>query len=111
MADDFLIQFTPGPTIDVAPAVLAAREALASAGQDLLAIPDSALEKPWPWRGEEADVRYGLYRLIESLDGAAADVTRSLVESGAGARAECAPDPRSSSPSRTRETPMRSLRR
>jgi uncharacterized damage-inducible protein DinB len=86
MADDFLIRFTRGPTIDVAPAVLAARGALAGAAQDLLAIPDSGLEKPWPWRGEEADVRYGLYRLIESLDGAAADVARSLVESGAGAR-------------------------
>ena len=72
MSDTFLLRHTKGPTIEVAPAVLAARAALAGAAGDLLAIPDSALEKAWPWRGEEADVRYGLYRLLESLDEAAA---------------------------------------
>jgi len=86
MSDTFLLRHTKGPTIAVAPAVLAARAALAGAAGDLLAIPDSALEKPWPWRDEEADLRYGLYRLLESLDEAEAAVARSLDEAGGGAR-------------------------
>jgi hypothetical protein len=80
--DDFLIQRTDGPTWEVAPSVIHARQALARATADLLAVPDNALEKPWPWMpGEEdADVRYGFYRCLESIERAAASAARSLDE-------------------------------
>jgi hypothetical protein len=78
MLDDFLIRHTPGPTLEIAPSVLAARAGLATAARNLLQVPDSALEAGWPWRDETADVRYGLYRPIEAIEEAAADIGRVL---------------------------------
>jgi DinB superfamily len=80
--DDFLLDHTPGPTVPVAAAVLAARSALATATMDLLEIPDSTLEAMWAWRDDEADVRYGLYRAIEAIDEAAAEMARILRDNG-----------------------------
>jgi uncharacterized damage-inducible protein DinB len=80
---DYLSRYGPPPTLAVAPTVLTARAALAEAAADLLAVPDTALERPWPWRDEAADVRYGLYRLIEALEEDGAAVGRALAESGA----------------------------
>ena len=79
---DYLTKHSPGTAIDVAPAVLVARAALAEAATDFLAVPDSALAAAWPWRDEAADVRYGLYRAIEALDEAGAGVARALSEAG-----------------------------
>ena len=45
---------------------------------------DADLEKPWPWRGEDADVRYGLYHALESLMDARAAVRPSLASALAG---------------------------
>jgi hypothetical protein len=59
------------------------RAALAGATADLQAIPDSALETDWPWRDDEADVRYGLYRAIEAIEEAAAQTARILRDTGA----------------------------
>ena len=83
MGDEFLLRHTPDPTVEVAPSVLATRRALAEAATNLLVIRDSALETGWPWRDDEADVRYGLYRAIEAIEEAAADVARILRASGA----------------------------
>ena len=91
MPVSLLIRYTPGPTIEVAPAVLGARSALRDAAADLLGVPDSALEAPWPWRDEEADVRYGFYRLIEALDEAGGAVGRALAEGHASGRSPAAP--------------------
>ena len=42
---------------------------------DLLAVPDAALEQPWMWPGHgEADVRYGLFRILEDLEATAAAI-------------------------------------
>ncbi len=42
---------------------------------DLLTVPDAALERPWDWPGHgEADVRYGLFRILEDLEATAAAV-------------------------------------
>jgi hypothetical protein len=79
---DYLSRHAPGTAIEVAPAIFVARAALAEAATDLLAVPDSALAAPWPWRDESADVRYGLYRLTEALDEAGAAVARAIAESG-----------------------------
>ena len=82
MATDYLSRHSPGSAIEVAPAVLVARAALGEAATDLRSVPDAALEAPWPWRDEAADVRYGLYRPIEALDEAGAAVARALAEAG-----------------------------
>ena len=83
MGDEFLLRHTPGPTLEVAASVLAARRALGEATSNLLAIPDSALESGWSWGDDEADVRYGLYRAIEAIESAGAEVARVLRETGA----------------------------
>jgi hypothetical protein len=82
--DEFLIEHTSGPTWEVSPSVIEVRRALVRATRDLLAIPDSALEKPWPWLpGEEdADVRYAYYRCMEVIEHATANAARSLEEAG-----------------------------
>jgi hypothetical protein len=81
--DAFLLAHTPDPTLPVAAAVLRLRAALAAASRDLLAIPDGALETPWSWRDDEADVRYGLYRAIEALEEATVEAARILRDSAA----------------------------
>jgi len=80
---DYLSRYGPPPTLEVPPTVLTARAALAEAAADLLAVPDGALERAWPWREGAADVRYGLYRQIEALEEDGAAVGRALAESGA----------------------------
>ncbi len=73
-----LLELTPGPTVPLAAAMEQARSAVRAAATDLLAVPDGALERPWPWRGEEADIRYGLFRCLELVEAAEADVARTL---------------------------------
>jgi len=80
--DPILERLTPGPTIPVAPQLLAARDAMRAAVSDLLAVPDGALERPWKWRGGEADVRYGLYEANERLGVAAGAARRALGATG-----------------------------
>ena len=53
---------------------------------DLLAVPDTALERPWPWPDHgEADVRYGFFRILEDVEATAAAIDASR---GARPRAE-----------------------
>jgi hypothetical protein len=80
--DAFLLANAPGPAMPVAPSVRAIRGELAVAAGDLLSIRDAALEAGWPWREDEADVRYGLYRAIEAIEEAQADATRVLRATG-----------------------------
>lgn len=80
--DPILERLTPGPTIPLARPVLAARAAVLAAVADLLRVPDGTLDRPWTWRGEEADVRYGLYEPYERLEVAAGDVRRAVEVAG-----------------------------
>jgi hypothetical protein len=48
--------------------LLAARAAVDATLRSLLAIPDGALTKDWPWHDGAEDVRYGLYHLYEHLE-------------------------------------------
>src|SRR6266540_3440423 len=60
-------------------AVHAARADLPAIVADILAIPEAALERAWPWiGGGEGDVRYGIYRLHELFERAEIDATRAL---------------------------------
>ena len=57
-----------------------ARSHIERALADLLAVPDTALEDPWPWPDHgEADIRYGFFRILEDLEATAAaiDATRT----------------------------------
>jgi hypothetical protein len=80
---EFLAAHAPAPIVTPAPAVAQARAALDTAGRGLAAIPDAALEKVWRWRDHDADVRYGLFRVLESVEGASAEVAAILGATGA----------------------------
>jgi hypothetical protein len=69
----------PGRATTALPeAILEARRAIAAATADFLAIPDSALERPWSWRAVENEVRYGLYRGAETVEAASVELETAL---------------------------------
>jgi hypothetical protein len=76
--DEFVLRHAPGPTVGLDSSVERARSALNGALVGLRSVQDSQLEFAWEWDGEEADVRYGFYRLLELLEAAEADARRSL---------------------------------
>lgn len=69
----FLEAHSP-PAVPIAPAVRVGRGALEIAARELGGIADATLERGWLWRNDEADVRYGLFRAIESVEAAAVEV-------------------------------------
>src|SRR3989304_2439069 len=81
MNDPFLSDI-PVPPLALPPAVPVARARVIAAAHDLLAVPDAALERAWPWRDSEADVRYGFYPAYETLEAAGAAVRRALDQAG-----------------------------
>jgi hypothetical protein len=85
--DEFLARHAPTAVAPPPTELAAARASITDALSRLSRIDGAALEKPWPWRGEEADVRYGLYRQYEALEQARAEVAALL----AGGRAKVPP--------------------
>jgi hypothetical protein len=76
---DPLVELAPAPAVPLHPGVATARTAVVAALRDVLAIPHDALERPWRWRPtdeDDADVRYGIYRLHESLEEAISALER-----------------------------------
>jgi hypothetical protein len=62
-----------------------ARNELEAIVGDILAIPESALEREWPWLGGgEADVRYGIYRVHELIERAEVEAARAMQAGGRG---------------------------
>ncbi len=60
-------------------AIRDARADLPAIVADILAIPESTLERDWAWiGGGEGDVRYGIYRLHELFERAEVEATRLL---------------------------------
>jgi hypothetical protein len=76
--DDFLLRHAPRPPQPVERHILDARGALNDALATLAAIADGSLERPWPWRDIEVDIRYGFYRQYEALEDARAHISRNL---------------------------------
>ena len=75
---DPLTELATAPSVPLHPDVVATRGRLAAVITDLLAIPDAALERRWTWLPsdiDEIDVRYGIYRIHESLESAIASIT------------------------------------
>jgi hypothetical protein len=67
------------PTQDV---LSAARAGILRFAAELLALPDSALPKPWGWHGaSDEEVRYAAYRAFEALELAEVDA-RTLISTG-----------------------------
>ena len=65
-------------------AIREARADLPAIIADILAIPESALEREWTWiGGGEGDVRYGLYRVHELFERAQIEAARERRASGA----------------------------
>ncbi|HUG48520.1 MAG TPA: DinB family protein [Candidatus Limnocylindria bacterium] len=76
--DDFLLRHAPRTPEPVDAALLDARRSLSQALTVLGSVNDESLERPWTWRGGEADIRYGFYRQLEALQEARAR-TRPLL--------------------------------
>jgi hypothetical protein len=68
--DTLLLELTdPGLARPLPAALTSARTDVLAAARDLLAIPEPALTRPWPWQGDsEEEVRYGAYRAAEALE-------------------------------------------
>ena len=80
-ADPRLVEWAPGPPIEMAPEVLTMRAWIEEAGRRLLAIPDDRLEAVLDLSTSDAeiDVRYGFYRLVESLEYERGSILRTLI--------------------------------
>ncbi len=67
------------------PAVADARQTLRAITVDILAIPETALERPWDWiGGGEEEVRYGPYRVHELFERAEIEARRALADRANG---------------------------
>src|SRR5512143_1802797 len=59
--------------------ILEARRILHATVDDVLAIPEASLARPWTWiGGSEEEVRYGAYRVHELFERAEIEARRSL---------------------------------
>jgi DinB superfamily len=84
--DEYVLRQAPGAVVALHPSVLRARTALHAALAALHSgVSDADMEFAWDWDGQEADVRYGFYRLYELLEVAAADAERAVGADGWGA--------------------------
>ena len=84
-ADAPLLRYTSADQARPLPdAIRDARADLPAIVADILAIPESALERDWAWiGGGEGDVRYGIYRLHELFERAEVDAAQQRRASSA----------------------------
>jgi len=76
--DAFVLEYAPGPVVDLHPAIPRLRDSLSAALATLGQIPDDRLTSHWAWDGSHVDVRYGFYRGLEMIERAAAEVGRAV---------------------------------
>src|SRR5918994_986778 len=77
--DPFVLEYAPGPLVDLHPSIETLRSAVRGVVDELGTIPDERLESQWMWEGNEVDVRYGFYRALEAIERATSRVARSMV--------------------------------
>lgn len=78
--DDFMLRTAPRPAQPIAAELLEARTSIRAALADLSAVDDGAMEKPWPWRDVDTDVRYGFYRQYEALEDVRSRIAPTLAD-------------------------------
>jgi hypothetical protein len=79
--DAFVLEYAPGPLIDIDPALVRARAAFRPTLDALASLSDADLLYDWRWNGNPADVRYGFHRTFELLESATAAAARALADS------------------------------
>jgi hypothetical protein len=89
--DTPLLELTdPGLARPLPAAFASARADVLAAARDLLAIPEPALSRPWPWKGDsEEEVRYGAYRAAEAMELAEVEA-RTLMAAGEATETQAA---------------------
>jgi hypothetical protein len=85
--DELLIRATQDIVArPLAPALANARRDLLAAVEDLRAVPDASLERPWAWTGgSEVELRYGFYRIGEAFELAMLDAEAVVRRAGSTA--------------------------
>lgn len=87
MVDPILERYGPPATIPLAPWLVQARGAMASAVGGLLGIDDDQLDQRWLWRDDlegGTEVRYVFYRAVEALERAAGLARDAVATAGTG---------------------------
>jgi hypothetical protein len=76
--DPFVLERAPGPVVALHPALVRLRAAFKDAAGTFGTIPDERLTSLWVWDGNEINVRYAFYRMLEILESGAGEVARAI---------------------------------
>jgi hypothetical protein len=76
--DPFVLERAPGPVVELPPALVRLRTAFNGTLDVLGTIPDERLTCLWVWDGNDINVRYAFYRMLEILESGAAQVARAI---------------------------------
>jgi hypothetical protein len=76
--DQYVLDKAPGPLVQIPAALVRARGAFRELLDAFALLDDDKLTCAWSWDGNDEDVRYGFYRVLELLDVAAAASSRAL---------------------------------
>ena len=76
--DPFVLEKAPGPLVHIDPSLARARSAFGDLLDTLAALHDEQLIYQWMWGEHHADIRYGFYRVLEMVEGAASAARLAL---------------------------------
>jgi len=76
--DPFVLERAPGPVVGLHPALVRLRMAFNGTSELLGTIPDERLTCLWVWDGNDINVRYAFYRMLEILESGTAEVARAI---------------------------------
>jgi uncharacterized damage-inducible protein DinB len=76
--DPFVLERAPGPVVGLHPALVRLRDAFNGTLDVLGRIPDERLTSLWAWDGNDINVRYAFYRMLETLESGAAQVALAM---------------------------------
>ena len=76
--DPFILEKAPGPLVELDQPLVRARAAFTETLAALTELSDTDLPYLWDWVGNDADVRYGFYRVVELLESATSEAARAM---------------------------------
>jgi hypothetical protein len=76
--DPFVLERAPGPTVELHPALVRLRAAFNDTFASLGMVPDERLTSLWVWDGNDINVRYAFYRVLEIIESGTAEVARQI---------------------------------